>query len=138
MHYVKHRVPANVAWKEAYSGGYWWKEYMLVEGYVPWTLDMVEDREVEVVVESPMPQRKKRSYHEHRRGNQNDHARASIDVATRATRAWHSETCFLLGIPHTMSAAWLVWWYGSLQFATVSVDTRNEMVCNPFEQVRSL
>ncbi|GLJ45945.1 hypothetical protein SUGI_0967420 [Cryptomeria japonica] len=32
------------------------------------------------------------------------------------------------------STAWLVWWYRSLQFATVSVDTRNEMVCNPFEQ----
>ncbi|GLJ46664.1 hypothetical protein SUGI_0983570 [Cryptomeria japonica] len=76
-----------------------------------------------------------RSYHEQRRGNQNDHARASIDVATRATRARHSETCFLLGVPHTMSTTWLVWWYGSLQFATVSVDTRNEMVCNPFEQV---
>ncbi|GLJ41558.1 hypothetical protein SUGI_0860100, partial [Cryptomeria japonica] len=78
------------------------------------------------------------SYHEQRRGNQNDHARASIDVATGATRARHSETCFLLGVPHTMSTAWLVWWYGSLQFATVSVDTRNEMVCNPFEQVPDL
>ncbi|GLJ43767.1 hypothetical protein SUGI_0911180 [Cryptomeria japonica] len=40
--------------------GYWWKDYMLTKGYVPSSLEIAEDREVEVVVESLQCNRKKR------------------------------------------------------------------------------
>ncbi|GLJ20228.1 hypothetical protein SUGI_0367110 [Cryptomeria japonica] len=67
----------------------------------------------------------------HRRGNQSDQGTTFRDVLSPRRSTYNVNGM-------TRMVVWLVWWYGSLQFATVSVDTRNEMVCNPFEQVRSL